>query len=110
MTRPTFLNPQILPKSVRNQYIDNYKKLIQEYNLTGDYSEDYNESDPNQLPRIILSQVNQCLNMLQQDQLANSNQHLKEMVAWCRKWDNVYGYNARDLYPELTEILDQYGY
>jgi hypothetical protein len=48
--------------------------------------------------------------MLSQDQLPNGEQHLKDMVAWCRKWDNVYGYNARDLYPELTEILDQYGY
>jgi len=110
VTQPIFLNPQILPNSIRSQYIDNYKKLIQEYNLTGNHLIEYNESDPNQLPRIILSQVDQCLNMLQQDQLANSDQHLKEMVAWCRKWDDVYEYNARDLYPELTEILDQYGY
>jgi sulfatase maturation enzyme AslB (radical SAM superfamily) len=110
VTHPTFLNPQILPKSVRNQYVDNYKNLIQEYNLKGDHSVDYNESDPNQLPRIILSQIDQCLIMLQQDQLPNSDQHLKDMVVWCRKWDNLYGYNARDLYPELTEILDQYGY
>jgi len=110
VTRPTFLNPQILPKSVRNQYVDNYKNLVQEYDLKGNHSVDYNESDPNQLPRIILSQIDQCLNMLQQDQLPNSDQHLKEMVAWCQKWDNVYGYNARELYPELTEILDQYGY
>lgn len=110
VTRPAFLNPQILPKSVRNQYVDNYKNLIQEYNLKGDHLIDYNESDLNQLPRIILNQIDQCLNMLQQDQLPNSDQHLKEMVAWCRKWDNLYGYNARDLYPELTEILDQYGY
>jgi hypothetical protein len=110
VTHPTFLNPQILPESVRNQYVNNYKNLIQEYNLKGNHLVDYNESDPNQLPRIILSQINQCLNMLQQDQLPNGDQHLKDMVAWCRKWDNLYGYDARDLYPELTEILDQYGY
>jgi sulfatase maturation enzyme AslB (radical SAM superfamily) len=107
---PTFLNPQILPKSIRSQYIDNYKNLIQEYKLEGDHLIDYNESDPNQLLRIILSQIDQCLNMLSQDQLPNSDQHLKEMVAQCRRWDNVYGYDARVLYPELTEILDQYGY
>ena len=110
VTHPIFLNPQILPISVRSQYVDNYKNLIQECNLAGDHSVDYNESDPNQLPRIILSQIDSVLNMLQQDQLPNSDQHLKELVKWCKKWDNVYGYNARDLYPELTEILDQYGY
>jgi sulfatase maturation enzyme AslB (radical SAM superfamily) len=110
VTRPTFLNPQILPKSIRSQYVNNYKNLIQEYNLKDDHSIDYNESDPNQLSRIILSQIDQCLNMLSQDQLPDSEQHLKDMVAWCQKWDNVYGYNARELYPELTEILNQYGY
>ena len=110
VTHPTFLNPQILPKSIRSQYADNYKNLVQEYNLKVDHLIDYNESDPNQLSRIILSQVDQCLTMLSQDQLPDSEQHLKDMVAWCRKWDNVYGYNARELYPELTEILDQYGY
>jgi sulfatase maturation enzyme AslB (radical SAM superfamily) len=110
VTRPAFLNPQILSKSIRNQYVNAYKNLVQEYNLKDDHLIDYNESDPNQLPRIILSQIDQCLNMLSQEQLPESDRHLKEMVAWCRKWDNVYGYNARELYPELTEILDQYGY
>jgi hypothetical protein len=48
--------------------------------------------------------------MLSQDQLPNSDQHLKEMVTQCRRWDDVYGYDARVLYPELTEILNDYGY
>jgi predicted esterase YcpF (UPF0227 family) len=110
VTRPTFLNPQVLPNSIRSQYVDNYKNLIQEYKLEGNHLIDYNESDLNQLSRIILSQIDQCLNMLSQDQLPDSDQHLKDMVAWCQKWDRVYGYDARELYPELTEILDQYGY
>jgi hypothetical protein len=100
----------ILPLAVRHLYVDNYKNLIHEYNLTNDYNVDYNESDINQLPRIILSQIDQCLNILTQDQLPNSEQHLKDMVAHCRRWDNVYGYDARTLYPELIDILDQHGY
>lgn len=107
---PIFLNPMVLPLSVRHQYMDNYKKLIQEYNLTDDHAIDYNESDINHLPRIILSQINQCLNILTRDQLPNSEQNLKDLVAWCRRWDTVYGYDARVLYPELSGILDQYGY
>jgi sulfatase maturation enzyme AslB (radical SAM superfamily) len=111
VTRPTFLNPEILPASVRRQYVDNYKNLIQEYNLTSvDCTVDYNESDVNQLPRIILSEINQCLNLLARDQMINSDQHLKDMVEFCRRWDTVYGYDARKLYPELIDILDQHGY
>ena len=71
---------------------------------------DYNESDVNQLPRIILKEINQCLYLLTKDQMSNSDQHLKDMVAWCRRWDTVYGYDARTLYPELTDILDLHGY
>ena len=48
--------------------------------------------------------------MLSQDQLPDSDQHLKNMVAWCQKWDRVYGYNACELYPEFQEILDCYDY
>jgi hypothetical protein len=109
-THPMFFNPQILPNSIRNQYIDNYKNLIDEYNLNGDHLVDYNESDPNQLPRIILSQIDQCLNMLTKDQLPDSDQQLKKLVEHCERWDRVYGYDARVLYPEFQEILDQYNY
>jgi sulfatase maturation enzyme AslB (radical SAM superfamily) len=73
VTRPVFLNPEILPASVRNQYVDNYKNLIQEYNLNNiDSTVDYNESDINQLPRIILNEINQCLTLLTKDQMSNS--------------------------------------
>jgi hypothetical protein len=32
------------------------------------------------------------------------------LVEHCKKWDGVYNYNARQLYPELKEIWDQYDY
>jgi sulfatase maturation enzyme AslB (radical SAM superfamily) len=108
---PSFLNPQILPDRVKLQYLKKYQTLLDEYNLKEvDHSMDYNESDPNQLSRIVASQVAQCINMLQQPRLPNSDQLIKQMVSWCRKWDNVYGYNALDLYPELREEFVDNGY
>jgi hypothetical protein len=32
------------------------------------------------------------------------------MVRHCERWDRVYGYNARELYPEFGRILERYGY
>lgn len=108
---PEFLNPQILPDTIKQEYILNYKKLIADYNLaSADHLVDYNESDPNEIACIIASQADQCINMLTSPRPLDSKKLLKTMVAQCRQWDDVYGYNARELYPEFTTILNDYGY
>ena len=35
---------------------------------------------------------------------------LQQLVEHCRRWDKVYNYDARTLYPELREVWDKYGY
>jgi len=111
VSKPSFLNPSILPDAIRQEYILKYKKLITDYKLDAtDHLVDYNESDPNEIARIIASQADQCINMLSSPRPNDSEEQLKTMVAQCRRWDDVYGYNARKLYPEFTTILDDYGY
>ena len=111
VSKPDFLNPNILPATIKQEYILNYKKLIADYNLeSADYLVDYNESDPNEITRIIASQADQCINMLTSPSPPDSKEQLKTMVAQCRRWDDVYGYDARRLYPEFTTILNDYGY
>ena len=111
VSKPDFLNPNILPAAIKQEYILNYKKLIADYNLeSADYLVDYNESDPNEITRIIASQADQCINMLTSPSPLDSEEQLKTMVAQCRRWDDVYGYDARRLYPEFTTILNDYGY
>lgn len=108
---PNFLNPQILPDHVKLAYLDKYYSLQQEYDLINiDHNVDYNESDPHQLQRIVANQVTQCISMLQQPRFPDSDQLIKKMVAWCRKWDDIYGYNALDLYPELCNEFVNHGY
>jgi hypothetical protein len=48
--------------------------------------------------------------MLGQNQPGNIDQLQKQFVEHCKKWDQVYGYNAVKLYPELAEVFDRYGY
>jgi hypothetical protein len=71
---------------------------------------DYNESDPNQIVRIVSGQVAQCINILNAPRPANSEQQLALMVRHCERWDRVYGYDARQLYPEFQEILTNNNY
>jgi molybdenum cofactor biosynthesis enzyme MoaA len=106
---PQFLDVRVLPDQVRSDYIQKYKQLERMLELEDvDPSNDYNESDPNQIAQIIKNQINQCVNLLASPRLPDNL--LTEMVQWCRRWDNVHGYNALDLYPELAEEFINRGY
>jgi hypothetical protein len=106
---PRFLSAEILPESVKKQYRIPYLKLLNELdNIT--VSSDYNASDPNNYQQVIKEQIEMCLNVLQTPTPEDSEPQLEALVRHCERWDLVYGYNARELYPEFQSILDHYGY
>jgi pyruvate-formate lyase-activating enzyme len=108
---PKYYNPAVLPDEIKLQYIKKYQKFLDDHNLIDvDCVIDYNESDPNQLLRIIKNQVLQCINILSSPQPADADNLLKEMVKQSKRWDQIYGYNARSLYPEFEDIFNQHGY
>lgn len=111
VTRPEFLDIRILPDYIRQKYCQQFYNLLNELNLIEiSAADDYNESDPNQLTKIIKNQIDQCIAVLTSPRLKNSDQLLTDMVAWCKKWDIIHGYNALDLYPELAEEFVNRGY
>lgn len=111
VTRPDYFDCRILPDPVKKLYVDRYHQLIQKYNLdTVDCESDYNESDPNQISKVIKNQIIQCINLLNAPSPPNSDNLITEMVRYCRKWDDVHGYNALKLYPELATEFEKNGY
>lgn len=110
--RPDHLDIRMLPDCIRQEYIKSYQDLQDRLQLTDvdNYGRDYNESDVNQIESIIKNQIDQCINILQAPRLPDSEQRLKDLVNWCRRWDDVYGYDALTIYPELKEIFVQNGY
>jgi MoaA/NifB/PqqE/SkfB family radical SAM enzyme len=109
--KPDYYDPSILPDDVKEMYITRYEDFLIDNDLQKvDCSIDYNESDPHQLPQIIKNQVIQCINALKIQRPTNADQLLKEMVIWCRRWDDVHGYDAVTLYPELKTTFEKYGY
>jgi uncharacterized Fe-S cluster-containing radical SAM superfamily protein len=109
--RPRYYDAVILPRFVKELYAQRYLDFLSRYDLDReDIDLDYNESDPNQIRRILKNQVMQCLDILSTNTPDDSEQALAEMVTWCRRWDDVHGYDARALYPEFREILDAHGY
>jgi len=108
--QPSFYNLRVLPQPIRQQYIELYKDFAQRNQLESAPTTDYNESDPNQYRNIIAQEVSKCIKLLSSPSLDNQHQLLQEMFDYCKKWDQVHGYNARELYPEWKDLLDQYGY
>ena len=109
VSNPSFLDAVILPDSVKRQYIEKYQALIDQL---GDIQvpTDYNASDLHNHELIVKEQAQMCMNVLRQPEPVNAAQQRKLIVEHCRKWDQVYGYDARTLYPELACVWDRYGY
>ena len=109
VTKPNFLSAVILPKSVKGQYLESYQQLLDRLPDTQIHI-DYNASDPHNTTMIVKEQVHMCMNILSQPEPDDVDELRRLMVHHCRKWDQVYGYDARALYPELTEVWNQHGY
>lgn len=106
---PRFLSAEILPESVKHLYRQSYEKFLLELQEVKTDS-DYNASDPNNYKLVIKEQAEMCLAVLQTPTPGDSEQQLEAMVRHCERWDSVYGYDARQLYPEFKQILDRHGY
>ncbi|CAB4138223.1 Radical_SAM domain containing protein [uncultured Caudovirales phage] len=107
--RPEFLDARILPGTVKQLYLDRYQELdqqLKDIDVTGDY----NASDPNNYRHTVKAQVELIRGLLTAPTPANNNLLLEQMIRHCERWDRVYGYNARALYPEWQELFDQHGY
>ena len=109
VTNPRFLTPVILPDTVKQQYLEHYQVLLDRLNSV-QVPKDYNASDPNNVSQVIKDQVTQCRVALLTPQPSDADQQLDQLVQQCKKWDQVYKLNAREIYPELAEIWDRHGY
>jgi hypothetical protein len=109
VTDPVFLSVEVLPREVRQNYLPVYRKLYQDLALDAVNADiDFNDSNPHRHLLVIKKQIQQCISLLENTQDLSS--HLSNMVAHCTKWDQMYQYNARDLYPELKEVFAKHGY
>lgn len=111
VNQPRYLDAVILPQDIKKLYARRYLDFLDQHQLNDEnITGDYNESDPNQLLRILKSQAMQCLDILATNTPDDAEQALEEMTVWCRRWDTIFGYDARLLYPEFQDILARHGY
>ena len=106
---PRFLSAEILPADIKELYSTRYLDLIAQLDQV-EVTGDFNASDPNNYAAVIKEHALMCLSILQSETPSDSEQHLHDMVRHCERWDKVYGYDARKLYPEFASILDRHDY
>jgi sulfatase maturation enzyme AslB (radical SAM superfamily) len=106
---PHFLDAVVLPPAVRQQYMVQYQAVLQNLDSI-DVVNDYNFSDPNNYQLVVKQQAQMCINMLSMPEPKNVDQLRGQLVNHCKKWDKIYDLDARQLYPELSDVWDQYGY
>jgi len=107
--KPGFLNAVILPNAVKQQYLKSYQDLLDRLGNIK-IPIDYNASDPHNTTLIVKEQIHMYMNILSQPAPKDAEDLLQQMVQHCSKWDQVYGYDAKILYPELAEVWTQYDY
>lgn len=105
---PRFLDALNLPQTIKQQYKKPYSDLLEKISVES--TNVYNSSDTNQYRLNIANQVQVILNLLDSPAPEDNLIQLENMVAHCRRWDDVFGYDARQIYPEFANIWDKYGY
>lgn len=109
VTEPDFLNVSNLPADVKQQYSATFDSMISRAgHVTVDA--DYNVSDPNNYQAVIQQQARMCKQLLDTPVDRDSANNHRLLAEHCQRWDQVYGHNAKTLYPELQNIWAQYGY
>lgn len=110
-TDPEFLDIRVLPRSIRQTYRSHYLSLIDQYNLHEiDLGKDYNESDPNNCQSVAKNQILQILTILDMPDLDQQDELLEQLVQHLDRWDRVFSFDARNIYPELQSIFERHGY
>ena len=99
----------LLQKSY-GQFRQFYQALLTEYKLDDSLDNDYNESDANNYKLVAKNQIVQMLSMLEQPVPDSQKVLLTQLLQHISNWDQVYKYNATEVYPELAELLIGYGY
>lgn len=105
--RPTWLNPNVLPGTIKQQYLLPYQQLMQQL-CDVDISQPFNASDRHNVKHMVKQWALACIQVLESDQPADAEILLSTMVSHCKRWDTVSGLSPATLYPELMSLFESH--
>ena len=107
---PSFMRAELLPEDIKRLYLDRLNAWAASVDWPEGSDRDFNASDPHNVLLIVQNQLDMIRSCLTRPQPADSENHLRQLVEHCKRWDEIYNLNARELYPEFGLILDRYEY
>lgn len=103
---PYYMDVKHLPDYLKQQYLLEYDKLVEKNHIDlSPQHNDYNHRDMKEQPKVIAWHVQQAINLLKQPRDDDSDKHLAELFAHCKKWDSVYGFDLYKIYPEFVNVV-----
>jgi sulfatase maturation enzyme AslB (radical SAM superfamily) len=102
VTTPAYLNPNVLPQIIRDRYLLPYTQLLEEL-IDVDIHSDFNESDSNNYKQSIKQQAQQVKTLIQNQ---SDTSGIPDMIHWCNRWDQEFGFSILELYPEFRELYE----
>ena len=102
VTNPSYLNPGILPQDLRDQYLIPYTRLLADLHDV-DVDRDFNESDPDNYRQSVKQQAQQIKLMICNEPQVEG---ISELMQWCQRWDQEFGFDMLELYPEFKGIYE----
>ena len=109
-TEPSFMRVELLPQEVKSLYRDRLDSWASGVDWPATDGGDFNASDPNNCSQILREQVNMIRTLLDRPCPADSETELERLVRHCERWDRTYGLDARQFYPELSDIFQRHAY
>jgi hypothetical protein len=106
LREPYYMDVKHLPDDIKKTYLKEYYNFVEKNNIDLDsQNNDYNHKDMKEQSKVIAWHVQQAINLLKQPRDADSDSHLTELFEHCKKWDNVYGFDLYEIYPEFANVI-----
>ena len=98
---PLYMSPMVLPDDLRQNYKISYNRLLATLDDV-DILKDYNESDPANYRQSVKQQSMHVMSLLDGKSLWSG--HLSDLFSWCKKWDQEFGFDMLEFYPEFAGL------
>jgi sulfatase maturation enzyme AslB (radical SAM superfamily) len=100
------LDVRVLPIDIRRSYLGEYTKILKELSHV-DCIDEFNESDSHNYVNVVKTECEKCISLLTEEYEHDLYPDLIELLS---KWDSLHGFNAKEYYPELKDLLTKHNY
>lgn len=109
VSNPEYLVISLLPDKIKKQFKEKYLLLRKELMELQTIKRISFGSDPTRIVDTLIIEIDKIIGLLDLP-LKDRIEKEQQLVEWATKWDKVYNLDARVIFPEYKEWLEEIGY